>query len=235
MNILICDDATNDSQALLKIIRKYEYNMDISIFNFADDAISAIKDGYNFDIAFLDIIMPNINGIQLAEKFRSLGFTGYIVFLTSSNDYACESYNVNAFSYLLKPACEKSVFKLIDKIKDNIENKDNTGILVNTKQASQFILFSEILYVDVMSHTVSLYLTNGNKLELYTTLRDFSQKLLCDNRFAYCHRSYIVNIYKIKTIKLNTLILYNDNCLPISKKFNDIKSKYLNGIFERSK
>ena len=103
MNILICDDQKNDADALASLLHESGFDIKTALFANGREALDHVRTGPPADVCFLDIIMPEMSGVELAKKLRSLGYGGEIVFLTSSNDFARESYQVKAFDYLIKP------------------------------------------------------------------------------------------------------------------------------------
>jgi two-component system LytT family response regulator len=124
MNILICDDANDAALALKKIIAFSVSDVNVTVFNTGEDVLAYIRCGKRPDLCFLDILMPGMDGILLAAQMRKEGYSGHIVFLTAANDYAAQSYQVEAFSYLLKPPKEKEVAAILQKLKDTLEAAD---------------------------------------------------------------------------------------------------------------
>jgi DNA-binding LytR/AlgR family response regulator len=129
--ILICDD---DSAALSEIAaaidgyyKKSDKPYKLSKFAEPSAALAFVEDGNTVDIAILDIIMPKMNGMELAEKLRALDFSGYLTFLTSSNDFAAQSYSVNAFSYILKPVKADEVHDLLSSIEKTRSHSERNG------------------------------------------------------------------------------------------------------------
>jgi two-component SAPR family response regulator len=109
MNALICDCIEEDASLLKTMLAESGFDVQTSVFNCPLQAFEHIKSGKSVDICFFDIIMSGMSGITLASRLRKKrNFTGEIVFVTSTNDFASESYKVDAFNYFLKPiTCEK--------------------------------------------------------------------------------------------------------------------------------
>jgi DNA-binding LytR/AlgR family response regulator len=106
-NLLICDDMKKDATELATMLTEHDFKVQTSIFTCPNKAFDYVSSGAPVDVCFLDIIMPEMNGIELAEKLRVNNFKGEIVFLTTSNNFAQQSYSVKAFDYLIKPiTCE---------------------------------------------------------------------------------------------------------------------------------
>ena len=104
MNIAICDDDLQCSGMLNIMLKEYANirnlkDFTVYIYSHADDLIDAVQDGEHFDICILDIMMPDINGINLGLKLREENYNGIIIYLTASKDYALDSYKAKAFNY----------------------------------------------------------------------------------------------------------------------------------------
>jgi DNA-binding LytR/AlgR family response regulator len=193
-------------------------------------AFEYFEGGKRVDIVFLDIIMPEMSGVEVAVRLRDRGFGGYIVFLTSVNDFAAESYGVTAFSYLLKPVEQERLFSVLRKIDETREKsyeKDTAFVLVKTKQFQRNILFRDIIFVEILGHSLSIHLVNGETVSINKPLKEFSPALLTDERFARCHGSIIVNMDFVETIRDNMAVLKMGQTIPISRRRDDFKSRYI--------
>lgn len=231
INILICDDRESESEKLAQMTIGSGIEVNIKTFNDSSEAFRFISEGAAVDVCFLDIIMPETNGIALAEKLRAAGYTGEIVFITGSNDFACESYRVNAFSYLLKPLSSDNVRGILEKLDYVLKNKDKEGLLIKTSGAARFIMFRDISYVEVIQHKVYFRLKNGEETETTATFSELSRSFLTNNRFIRCHRSFIVNMDNVSSVTGREIIMRGGARIPISKSFPDVKKKYLQWVF----
>ncbi|MDR2593178.1 MAG: LytTR family DNA-binding domain-containing protein [Fibromonadaceae bacterium] len=228
MNILICDDMEEDANRLATLIAESGFDVQTMVFTCPFASLDYFRSGGGIDACFLDIIMPKMNGIKLAEKLRENNFANDIVFLTTSNDFASQSYQVQAFDYLLKPlTCEK-VNNVIDKLKKSRENADKAGLSVTTTQGvAMFIHFRDISHAEVIKHNVYIKLLDKSIIKIYTSFSKITEQLLLDSRFAKCHCSYIVNLGEIKAMAYNEIIMKNGSKIPISKGYWQIKDKIL--------
>jgi len=230
MNILICDDIREEAQKLENALKEASQTADFEVntvcFLKAQDALIHIKSGAHIDVCFLDIIMPEMNGIELAANIRAAGFDGKIVFLTTSKDYGVESYRVKAYFYLLKPACAKDVAKLLNEIKLSESEKDTAGIKIETRNMTRFVYFYEISFVEVINKNVYFRLLNGDDIVVFTSLSEVLPQLIEDGRFAQCHRSYVVNIDAVRQIKGKEVILRCGRKAPISRSYKEFSDLY---------
>ena len=230
MNILICDDIKQDADKLNELLAKSEFSLNTIVLTDAKDALEYIRSGASVDVCFLDIIMPDISGVELAETLREEGWSGYIVFLSTSKDFGPESYKVKAFSYLLKPASFESVREVLNDIKSVQKNTDIEGISVKGVGQTRFVLFRDISYVEAANQNVIFRLTNGSELKMRSTFAETAASLLEDARFIQCHRSYIVNMNDVISVKNNDFIMRSGIKIPITRSFTDAKLRYIKMI-----
>ena len=117
MNIAICDDEILFTRELSSLLTHWAEKNDFSLtlypYSNGDDLLTALRT-IPVDLIFLDIIMPLLNGIDTAREIRSMGLTVPVIFLTSSREFALDSYDVKAFHYLLKPVNTLKLFSVMD-------------------------------------------------------------------------------------------------------------------------
>jgi len=225
MNILVCDDMKEDADRLAALIALSGFEAQTVIFTCPRQALDYFCSGATIDACFLDIIMPKMNGIKLAEKLRENNFANNIVFLTTSNDFASQSYQVQAFDYLLKPLTSEKVNNIMGKLKKSQESEDNAGLSIVTRGVARFVLFRDISHVEVIRHIVYIKLLDKSIIKIYAVFGKIEKQLLADSRFAKCHRSYIVNLNEIKTMINSELTMKNDSKIPISRSYSQVKDK----------
>ena len=121
MRIAICDDEEKYRIQLKTVLDKLLINTDDDIETFSDGNILALKFAESpFDLVFLDIEMPEIDGITLARKLRAVSEKVFIVFLTGHVEYALEGYEVNALRYLTKPVDIDKLKEVLNYVRDKI-------------------------------------------------------------------------------------------------------------------
>jgi DNA-binding LytR/AlgR family response regulator len=225
MNILICDDIKKDADKFAAMVAQSGFEAQTAVFTRPSQTLDYICSNADIDACFLDIIMPEMNGIKLAEKLRENNFTKDIVFITTSNDFASQSYQVKAFDYLLKPLTLEKVRNVMGKLKKSQENADKAGLSVVTKEATRFVLFRDISHVEVIRHIIYIELLDKSIIKMYAAFSRIEKQFLEDNRFAKCHRSYIVNLNEIMTMGKKELTMKNGSKIPISRSYSQVKDK----------
>jgi DNA-binding LytR/AlgR family response regulator len=218
--------------ALKKLIVFAIPDVSIIVFNTPMSALDFVRQGKQPDVCFLDILMPEMDGVTLADLLRKEGYAGHIVFLTNSNEYAAQSYKVNAFSYMLKPPVKEEVINILRKLEDFKKNADTASLPVKTRTLSKSILFRDISHVEVIKHNVHFRLKSGEEIIVTSAFSEITPRLLADNRFAQCHRSFVVNMDNIFEIQHNTAVMNCGKSIPISKNYSGFKKQYEKRLFK---
>ncbi len=234
IHIVLCDDSPKDIERLSNIVQQYYAGEPVTIHTFVSsiEMITYLEQGGICQIAFLDIVMPGFNGIELARALRNARYKGYLIFVTSSNDFATESYEVSAFSYLLKPANTNTVFSLLDKVAKDMQHNDTATLLIKTKKSTQTLLLREILYVESSAHYL-IFHTAESELTVYAGFQQYEADLISDPRFIRCHRTFIVNMDYIHSVQKQSFMMPGEVTIPISKSLAHVKQHYIRYIMEK--
>jgi DNA-binding LytR/AlgR family response regulator len=233
--LLICDDNSDDLDELHKIIENFynETESPFSVLKFSDPrgALDYIEDGNKVDIAVLDVIMPEKNGMELAAGMRDLGFDGFFVFLTSSNDFAAQSYSVKAFSYILKPAVKEAVCDVLSKIENLRHENDRNGFPLTRRSGVRFVLYTELMFVEVMNHQLLFHLADGEVISIYATLKEYSEKLLSQPQNCRPQKSFIVNLDYVRYFENSAIFMRDKTRISVPKDFENLKERWLERMF----
>lgn len=227
MNIFIAEDRLQDYLYLRRLIEKWSKSREVEIkIYFRNRLYYQIPDVIHLcEVAFIDIHMPEISGIEFCKYLRCFNERIEIIFQSMSYHYGVESYRINALDYLLKPLREKDIFKLLDMVL--FKNQEKCLVYKQGKVLKK-VKFENILYLSVEKHRCMIHCIDHNE-EIYVSL--LKLKELLDKRFMQCYRSYIVNIDYIKLIKKEEIILFNNEKIPLSRKYNtSIKETFMKQI-----
>lgn len=231
MRIAVCDDDDRELAHLMKLITEYGLsrgeNNECSYFNNSTDFLCDMKGG-EYDVILLDVLMPGINGIGVACELRERDKNVKLIFISSSLEFAVESYRVGAFYYLLKPAASASLFPLLDKVQSELFMQKEQGIVLRDRKGVVMITFAELEYVEVINKTVSFHMSDGVIREVTVALSDIEEKLLSRFEFIKTHRSYIVNLKFVQYIGANCIVTKNGYDVPVSRRRrNQIQDAYV--------
>ncbi len=240
IHIAICDDSKQERQILAALFKRYQElhatPLQIHIFQNGFSLLDAIDQGKRFDITILDILMPGENGIEIARNIRASGTDTEIIFLTSSPEYAVDSYEVKAQNYLLKPVTEEKFFASIDSILAELDEKDTASFIIYTteKQYSR-IRVSSLVYGEVTHRTITLHLADQTMISAIMTFTEFLDILKAYPDFIYPHRSYAVNMHYIQYVTKNDIILTDGQKIPLSRNnYTKISEQFLNFAYTNS-
>ena len=219
INVAICEDVAAERDYLIGLLQKWEqlggHILQISAFLSAERFWSAYEDGYRPELLLLDVEMPGQNGMELAKRLRQLHDDTPLVFITGYSDYMAEGYDVAALHYLLKPVSEQALERVLNRTLEQLQHQ-RKFLLCTSDGVTQKLYFDEILYVEVLSHTVTIHGDRGKDYLLHMTIRELEQEL--GNTFCRCHRSFLVNLVRIHQIKKTDILLDSGVVVPMSRR-----------------
>ncbi len=239
LQAIIVDDEKKCIVLLEKLLEQMQEQVKIvGTFTNPEDAVMYIKQ-HEPDLVFLDIEMPKLNGFEVVEATREIGYD--VVFTTAFNQYAINAIRVSALDYLLKPINKLELFNAVNKLITKKKNEQrqqqfdflfnslkstnqlNNKITIATTEGVVFIEVADILYCEANGSYTTLYLRNNDKLLSSKTLKDF-EEMLEQHPFFRIHHSYLISLNDIKRyIKGDggTVVLSNKIELPVSKRKKD--------------
>lgn len=240
--VAVCDDSPEELAQIAFCILDYAAAHDESLkitctqFGNALDLLAAIEAGQAFDLIFLDIIMPHITGMDAAAEIRQLDKDVKIVFLTSSSEFAVDSYAVNAYFYALKPVGPAVLVSLLDRVFAEREEQAGAWFLIKSTAGLTRIHFSKLEYAEVLGRTLNYHLTNGVTMASAGAIGMLDKLLLPENGFIKPHRSYIVNMSHIDTLAQRQIVMQSKAIVPIAKaNWAMVKTAYMDYSFTNLK
>lgn len=218
MKIAICDDYKEDLDLLQRSISMHPMskNFTIEVYTSPEVLLSKILKGKLFDLIFLDIDMPEINGIELGKKIRQCLPKSFIVFATNYPQYALDAYDCEAYHYLVKPIVTEKLLVILDKITKKLK-AGNQEYIIHGRFENVRVKVSDILYVEYFRKHVCFHLDTPKKeqYEVIGNLSDVYEKLRMFGFFR-CHQAFIVNLGKISRFSGYNAVLTNGDVIPIS-------------------
>jgi len=186
------------------------------------------------DLLFLDIQMPGLSGL---EFIRSLQNAPKVIFTTAFEQYALDGFKTDALDYLLKPISYPEFLNAVNKARRWFEltekpvmQETKNSIFVKTDYKLVQIEFNHILYIEGLKDYVKFYLEGTEKPLLSLMSMKSLEENLPDTRFMRVHRSFIVNLDKIKTIERNRIV-FGKEYIPISENYKERFQKFVNERF----
>ena len=219
MKIAICDDEVQFINTTVALLEKWasKHHVDVTLYRFSngDDLIRA-HHTHCMDLIILDIIMPLLNGMDTAKELRQEHQSVPIIFLTSSHEFAVDSYEVKALNYLMKPVDPEKLFAAMDDFTQTLHREKET-FTAQTSSGFCRITLDDVDYLEAQNKLVQVCLSNNTTLEIRELSSHCEEIFSLDKGFFKCHRSYIVNLDHVEQFTKTTIHTKNGTQIPISR------------------
>lgn len=238
IKIAICDDQDIFREIMQEkistVCRNDGIEIEIDCYKSGNDLIKNLKkDNFVYDILFLDILMNGIDGIETAKEIRKFDSRIQIILCTSSKDYILEGYEVEAIGYFLKDEDDDRLLKIFKRALKKTNRIYEEYVLLNLKSSIRTVYLKDIEFIEVTNRTLSVH-TKNEIIEFNGKMQEMIDKLK-DKNFIQTHRSYLVNISKIKDITQSTIILKSGKEILLSRlRSKVVREAYLEYIFSGS-
>ena len=239
VKIIVCEDVAEERDSLCSHIEKYlgDISSLVKIITYNDgEALINDLDSLNPSevmIAFLDIYMPGLSGIEVAKKIRKINKEMVIIFTTTSLDHGLDGYSVKALQYLIKPVGYPEIKDTLDGCMAMFAESLRYLKVFSNKIAIKIPL-KDITYIEVLAHDCLIHTVYDTKKCRFTL--DEMERQLSGSTFLRTHRSFIVNMSFIKNVVDNNFLLTTGNHVPIRKNGNLIvKQAYMDYVFAQTR
>lgn len=218
---IIVDDEPLAQEIIETYLKDYEDFEVVALCNNAMEANKVLKEN-KIDVMFLDIQMPQLSGIDF---LRILDNPPLVIFTTAFKEYALEGFELEALDYLLKPISKERFHKAIEKIRqEKVEDSEvfENSIFVKSDKKLHRLFYEEIYYIEGLKDYVIIK-TENSRIVTLQTMKSLEEKLP-QNIFKRIHRSYIINLNKIKSVIANDveIMIGGEKAkLPIGKNYKD--------------
>ncbi|MEY8293104.1 LytTR family DNA-binding domain-containing protein [Carnobacteriaceae bacterium 52-44] len=218
IEIVLVDDEQLQLDYMQKLIEQtaesLEIKIEISQYLSGEAFLFALEDHPTWNLAFLDIEMEELNGMQVAKILRKKSPQLELVFATAYAEYAIEGYEVQALDYLLKPINQQKITRVLKRYLEE-QPEDTAYLIAEVEGQTTRLNLEDILYVEANMGEVLVVLVD-QKLPLKMTLLEFQD--LLDERFVATHRSYLVNLQYISRLLKKDVALSNGEKIPLSRR-----------------
>lgn len=215
LNIAVCDDEKYMTDFLADNISGFfsEKNTDCIIEKFFSGS-QLIERCENFDAVFLDIKMPDMDGMKTAGILRDNNFKGRLIFITVLEDHVFDSFSVSAYDYIVKPIEKNRLYRTLERIERDERNR-KTSLLVKTENENRIIRTADIIFCEIIDHQMYIRLISGETVICSEKMEDMPSRLGDD--FFRCHRSYIINLNHLKGYSRCAAELAGGIKIPVSR------------------
>lgn len=221
LRIALCDD---EQSCLADIKRMLEsrsagaaVQLEIDCFDNGDALLQACGIA-RYDIIFLDIVMPLLNGMDTAKELREHDKTVKIVFLTASPEFALASYSVKATDYCLKPISYEKLKEVMEECTAS-DRQEPESLTLKTVGGYQKIYLHDIEYIEAQNKRVYFFLKSGRVVEVVQPLYTFENRLSDSKGFFKCHRSYLVYLPNVDYFNNTEIKTKSGRRIPIARGY----------------
>jgi len=224
MIIAICDDNAAELDNAAEMLNRYgllhpELFIELETFSSPIELTEKGKPD-SYDIYLLDVIMPEMTGIQAAQKLREAGITSPIVFLTTSRDFAVEAFSVRACDYIIKPYDYESFASALDEAVSKVSRSAQSFIMLRVKEGYIRADIRQIVYSESHGHKKILHFADGTSVEQRTTTEELYEKLSAmDSCFYQMGASYILNLKYIKSFNQRDVTMTDGSVVNIPRGY----------------
>ena len=236
IKIAICDDEKQMVEDVAGRVSQYLNNdkdlFEIQKFYTGLDLLSFCNEEYKVNIIFMDIEIGDVNGIDIVTKVRSIDSSVIVIFITSYTGYESKAFRLDALQYLKKPINDEEFNEDFTRaIKKVRSTNRNVGVRVDGNLVS--VTLDKILYIEIYSKKITVHtIDNDYILDKRFTLAEMETELNSD-QFYRCHKSYIVNLTKIKAVTNVSVVLDNNEPIYLSSKQKQMTIDKLNQFSRR--
>lgn len=215
LQLSVIDDEIEEAQRikdmLLKLLAIQNESAEVSVFEDAQTFLDTFEQGQS-DIIFLDIQMPEMNGMTCAQEIRRRDDSVILIFITSMVQYAVQGYRVEAMDYLVKPVTPALLAHSLRRALKHLNKRQN--LTIRSTDGLHSLNSDELLYVEAVNHRIILH-TSDEHIYCAQTMASIEAQLQgCG--FFRCHQGYLVNMRQVQHIDGNDLFIAGQ-AIPISK------------------
>ena len=235
MRVAVIDDESLFRVQLKMMVEKIstmrDLNLEIEEFESGPQFVEVLKER-RFDIVFMDIFMPGMDGIETARRMRELSDKTFLIFMTASDDHYPDAFSLHAFDYVTKPFTLDRIDYLITEIVAHTPI-DAFFIKITVGNVEERIYLKNIISVTTDGHYLEIHKTDATSSRVRMTSGEFIEGISPDQRFIMINRGIIINMDYIERLDGNDVYMKDRTIFPISakraaetkQKINDFKFK----------
>ena len=229
MRIAIVDDDIQMCEQLSTLLNEFlGDSSEISDYRSGEEFLTAWETA-DFDLIILDIFMDKLTGVDVARKIRERDSNVKIVFSTTSNEFASESYEVRAEDYLIKPFDGQRMNKIIDRF-----FRKNKEVKILEFPNGRKVSVNSIVYTSFSGHYVTVFMKDGEKVQIRCTQKNFEKIIGPYPQLISSFKGVIVNLEQVDGIEEDRFRMKDGEFVPISrKKYGEVKKQYTDFLMKK--
>lgn len=230
MQIGVCDDQKEVREMVMEKIKEIYPAGEVKPFQSGQEVLGAVRLP---DILFLDIQMPGLDGMQAAKELRKRSRQVIIVFLTVTEDYVFQSFDVGAFHYLVKPFADEKFAQVLQNAVRQIEAREQGGcskkkeapsLMVTSKGEHISVPLEEIVYAEIFNRKIIIHTMDAD-IEYYGKMKELEK--IAGEDFYRPHRAYLVNFNFVRKYNGAAIYLKKGQALMAKQNYQDFVKRYL--------
>lgn len=231
MRIAVCDDDLRELEQFEKALRGWDPTRSAEKFVNGAALLEAAQLSPPFDVAFLDIYMPDEDGVGIAKKLRQISPETEIVFVTTSREHAVDAFSLSALHYLVKPVTTDEIIETFRRLtKSRSNHRESVTLTVGADRHTVFL--DRICLIESDNHTVNVSLSDGRILKVRMSFNELERQM--NGNFLKINRGITVNMDCIAQMGTDICILQNGIRLPIAIRHSAaIRAAYDNYVFDK--
>ena len=237
INLAICDDDASVlsivSGAVCSAFSKHGIDTEVDVFRRTRDLEIRMKER-DYDLIFLDIDMPGMDGITFAKRLRASNCRTDIIFISSREDKVFEALRTNPGGFVRKRRFLEDVPEIVDLWLKNRPRKESLKLVIQSKEATYTFPLDTLLYIESSGKVQQIHVTNRKApVTIRRSMQDLEDSLT-GSGFLRIHKGYLVNYKFIRRLEEDEAILTNDERIPLSRRrVQEIRNQYLE-LMQRS-
>ena len=222
LDVVIVDDMQQDRERLSSDVRallaQKGCTCDLKVYTSAEEFLSS-PSSEAADMAFLDVRMGGMNGIELAARLREVGNSVVIVFVTSSQEYALDAFPTHPFDYLVKPYTKERLAKVLDDVLDSLRaRKGQKTVQVDVPYGSVEVPLDNVVTIVAQSHSSLLTLADGQEIRSTMSFANAHALVASDPRFLMINRGVVINMDWVESMEGTTVVVQGGSRMPLRKR-----------------
>lgn len=225
LKIALCEDEAVQREITVMLLREYLERRPgltgkLLEFSSGRSLLEALEHQGPCDLYLLDVVMPEMTGIDLGIRLRRRDPEAVIIYLTAAPEYALNAYEAQPFDYLLKPVERERLHQVLDRAVERLGKRRSACLSVKTREGLRRIPLDEILYAELADRAIRYHLTGGTGVDSVTLRGSFqaaAAPMLADERFVLCGASFVVNLYYVSAVERGALQLSTGEHVPLPR------------------
>lgn len=241
LKICICDDNEAELAKIAGLVRHFadshpELPIQAQAFRSAFDLLDYLEKRGGFDLYLLDILMPEITGMDLAQRIRERMEKAELLFLTISREYAVEAFGVEASGYLLKPVRQDEFDRAVCSCIEKLKPGENASLLLKTKNGIRKVPVYELMSAESIRHSYRCTLAGGIVLEAPGAISALFEELRAYPCFYMPHRAFIVNFRYVIGLAAMEILMADGQRIPVSRNcYADLKNAFMEYTLQKNR